>query len=1409
MVFVSHSGKDDEVVAELRLALEGLKIEAWTDSQRLAGGDKLKPAIRKAIEEASHFVAILGLHAINSAWVFKEIKYALKRRKKVIPVLLPGIEPSALHLWFGEEPVGVKLIVGPGGVSAAFPGLLAALGERLPEDGAPPVEAQLDPIAELVLELSDPAIDLSGGKRRATATALLTYHPPDGGRAVESQRFHFTAPLGPIEAGELAWYLERYINWPTGVFQDRARRVEESLPGWGRLLYDAVTASGTDDRFLSSVARLEAGHPERRFTIKVDKSLVAGSPEDKQKEADEAATLLLSLPWELIHDGKGFLFQGKRGVRVRRSLPNRNPQPAVATDPPIRVLLVSPRPEDAGYIDHRASARPLVEALSKLGDLAEFHILAPPTFQALEQELQRRPYHVVHFDGHGVYDPKEGLGALCFEDPADRKRTDLVTADKIAAVVRGHRVPLFFLDACQTAVAREDPTTSVAGKLLESGVASIVAMSHSVLVETARRFVAKFYEELMAGKRVGQAMLAGQQVLKSDTFRGKVFNLELRLEDWFVPVLFQEEQDAPLIRKLPSERIQALIAKQRELSYGAVPPEPAHGFLGRSRELLAAERILCEPAGGTGPSACQSYVVFQGDGGEGKTTLAAELARWLVLTRRFQRSAFVSLEFISDARAVLHAIGGQLLPNFEARAGQDPKLALQLVEHTLAEQGTAIMVDNVESVLPPPIGADADAIMTLCQTLAKIGQTRLIFTSREALPEPFSRNVVRIGRLDRPDAIRLVSGVCHSPSDVESEQEIEDLVDAVGCHARALVLLAGEVGASGVRGATDRIHELMASLEAKHPGERERSLFASVELSLHRLPAETRRKIRPLGVFQGGGSLGAIALALKLEQQPVVALGRDLIGVGLAEQLQFGYLRFDPALAPALLAGTNTEEREAARSAWAEAIEAMIGFLHQQLSKDAKLALNLALLELPNLLAMIEHIRKTAEAERVVELATHIEALIAPLGRARALARVVEIRSDAARRLGAWSHVQFDAERIAIDRSMDHGRIREATDLARSLLAKMNVAGDAVYEEAPYDIAGAHFTLGRALKLSGASEEAVEHLDEAHRRFQKLGAASMMNSVLGEKADCLTDLGRYDEAADLYEESIRSGEEAGEARSVAVRKGQLATLRQRQGKYPEALELYTEVRDIFRQLGEPSAVATVGHLIGMIHSKTGQYDAAEKAYQESLRIYIQVGSRVDEATTLGALGSLYSRMGRFEEAVLFQRQAAEVYDEVGDLRREGNVRNNSAIALIRLTRFEEAHQELSRAIECKKPFGHAAEPWTTFDILTDLERAVGNQPEAFKARAQAVQAYLDYRRDRGESRTTAARLCALLARDPDAARAKIAELHQRPDLPAWLTALIPPLEAILDGSRDPALADNPSLNYTDAVELLLLIESLR
>jgi CHAT domain-containing protein len=562
-IFISHASMDDNFVKELRTALESQRLPVWVDSRNLRGGAKLAPEIEQAIETARQTIVVLSPKTINSPWVRKEIQQALaveKRRGKdgyrVIPLLLPGVEPSALALWFDEEPVGVKVEFKVGSVNEALPQILVALGERLPTDYQPPEPLPQKPVEELIVEMSDPEVETIDGKRRVSATATLVYQPADAAaRAVESKRFRFTAPLGPIETDDLRWYLEEFFRWPVGVFKERADAIAARLPGWGKLLFDEAAKTDSAKETLKAW-RNAADNAEQRFSVMVDSELSEGASAEDQAAAKEAASMLLSLPWELLHDGRGFLFHGKNPVRVRRRLPNRNPQKSVTRELPIRILLVSPRPEEKGvaYLDHRVSAKPLVEAVESLGELAKLTILSPPTFATLQTELKRaadagQPYDVVHFDGHGVYDRKVGLGGLCFEDPKDADKLEdramrLVYAKELAEVMRDHRIPLVFLEACQSAQTEENPSASLAASLLSEGVTSVVAMSHSVLVETAHRFVRAFYGELARGARIGTAMLAGQLALQTDSYRGRIMGAgDLRLQDWFVPVLYQETQD--------------------------------------------------------------------------------------------------------------------------------------------------------------------------------------------------------------------------------------------------------------------------------------------------------------------------------------------------------------------------------------------------------------------------------------------------------------------------------------------------------------------------------------------------------------------------------------------------------------------------------------------------------------------------------------------------------------------------------------------------------------------------------------------------------------------------------------------------------------------------------------------------
>lgn len=1423
-------------------------MRVWVDSRDLRGGSKLAPEIEKAISEASHFVVVLSPGTVNSPWVRREINKALEVEKsrdgyRVIPLLLPGITAQALEVWFPEEPVAVRVEIGTGGVSVALPAVLAALGKRLPNDHQPFEETDIKPVEELVLTLADPGIVTGEGKRRAQATATLVYEPArDGARNIVSRRFLFTAPLGPIEAADLKWYLESYYLWPVGVFRERAGGIERQLPGWGRDLYEAALGDEEAREALAAWQQAADG-AERRFSVQVDSDLPKGAPEEDQAMAREAATELLSLPWELLHDGRTWLFQGKNAVRVRRRLPNRQTQPEHPTALPVRILLVSPRPQNdargnpIGYIDHRISARPLVDAVENLGDLARLTVLQPATYGALERALRDgddgQPFDVVHFDGYGIYDRRLGLGGLCFEDPKDEgtwaERTlDFVDAARLAGLVHQHRIPLVFLEACQTAVTEIDPTASVSARLLNEGVTSVVAMSHSVLVETARRFVQQFYAALARGARVGTAMLAGQQALFADSGRGRILGAgELRLQDWFVPVLYQEQQDPQLITKVPPRVVQQLQARDRRLSLGELPAPPTHHFQGRSRELLALERLLHR----------QPWAVVRGTGGQGKTTLAVELARWLVRTARFARAAFVSLDHHRDAPAVLDTLSHQLVgPHYSVAQYSNLADARQPIERALADHPTIVVFDNCESVLPEPTHSataadsrDASfAIFDLCQRLLEADpRTRLIFTTREPLPAPFNdrRRERQLRALDHTDAIELVSEVMkqngwtppgHDPG--TTPQEITELVEAVNRHARALVLLAREVARRGVRATTEDLRSLMAHLQRTHPGDRENSPYASVELSLRRLPTESRQHLRALAVAHGGAHLAIVAMLAGLELDAARQLAIELIQIGLAEDMGDGHLRLDPGLAPYLLGELAADEGEGLRSRWAEAMAQLTTYLYEESFKDAQVARRLTLLELPNLLVMLEWVQGRWPPERVVDLANSVETLVESLGRPQDLARATRVREQATQHLGDWSHAHYTAESAQIDRLLRRGDLPAAHATSQQLLARCIAAGETAYPEAAYDIAMTHFVLGRALRMGGAADAALTPLAEARRRFQQLAdtgnkdAEHMVTVTFTETGDCLRDLGRLDSAAQAYEEQIRRAPSTGDLRGAAVAKFQLGTVRLLQGQYEAALQSYAEARDTFEAVGEPREVSAIWHQTGIVHEHAGQFESSEQAYRQSLAIKVRENNLPGQADTLGALGNLYLRMGRMEEAVTFYRQSAENSVRSGNLAREGISRGNLAQTLIRLRRYDEARQELRRAIECKEPYGHAAEPWKTWAILEELERATGHAKEAHAARNRAIEAYLAYRHAGGDSQSNQFQLFSLVAQAVQRnARDEMAQQLNdllEPDDPPWHTALIRKLQSILTGNRDLALAADVELDYRNTAELRLLIEAL-
>ena len=1471
-LFISHSSQDDAFVRELRAALADHGQDGWIDSRELRGGDPLWRDIQRAIEGVSAYAVVVSSDALQSKWVGKELKHALKLQKKrgkekfpVIPLALDGTKLGVLEEFFGEEPLYIPVSSDAGGVEAAMNAILVALGRRMHAEVPSAPQPKAEPLEELVLELTDLRIEHVDGKRRAVARARLVHEPAAAGQPQvhSAQRWRFVEPLGPIEREDLRWYLEKYAIWPSGVpvIQDRAQRVEANLVEWGKRLHAAAMPVAHAANVMEAWAKISE-HSGRRFSVHVDEALDAGASQADVLAAKEAASLLLGLPWELLHDGKGYLFQGAKPTRVRRRLPFTEHREVSVVAPPIRILLVTARPEDdaCGYIDHRVSALPLVEAMEALPGLVRIHVLSPPTLPALSKELNRardarEPYHVVHFDGHGVYDKTVGLGGLCFELPKDaskleKRRHVTVFTSKLGPLLRKHRIPLVFLEACQTAQA-EKASESVASELLKVGVASVVAMSHSVLVETARRFVEAFYQALAAGKRVGDAMLEGQRWLEEDTSRGRVFGAaELQLEDWFVPVLFQEKDDPQLFTRTPArqtvEDFQAALATR----LGELPPVPATGFIGRSRQLLALQRLLRH----------ERWAVVRGQGGEGKTALAAEFARWMVRSHQIERAAFVSVEGLERniVESVLDKLGHQLVKRgFLAAANckGDVEKAEQEIVRVLRERPTLLVFDNMESVLLPQFVAaetpkalsaqaheELKALLALCERLLLAGETRLVFTSREVLPAPFEakRHRRELHQLDQEDAVKLVERVLNADGDDEdaaapgdaAREEIEQLVEAVHRHARTLALLAPALRAQGVEETRVSLVELMAEMQkqvekfpANDPRRREQSVFASVELSLRRLSPANRERSRVLGVFHGGADLDLLRMMMQWETADVASLAVDLVGTGLATPNRYNHLTLNPALCPYLRARLDAAERGALTASWIEATRQYVSFLEQQRGQDAELAATLAVLELPNLFALLDVTERAGNPEATIDLATSLYGLLQGLGKPRLLERIGQVRDAAAAALEEqgehWNHTRFDAARSRIEQQLGGGQLRAALEGAQGLLERARAAGEQTYPDADYDLALACALFARVLRTAGGSEQALTLLNEAHQRFEALeerepgrGAARMASACITEQGDCLRDLGRLDEAAAAYEEAIRRDEQGSAKRDVAVGKGQLGTVRLLQRRYPDALAAFAEARERFTQLDEPGMVAVSWHQTGMVYQRADKPEAAEDAYRRALAISVRLGDVRGQADTLTQLGNLYGdALDRPEEAAAFFRQAADKDVEIDDAANEGKDRNNLALTLHKLRRLDEARQQVRRAIECKAQFGHAAQSWTSWAILAAIETDAGNADAAAEAKGEAIASYLAYRRAGGENHAPPGRLAlavtqSLSAGRPAEAASLVQQLAARPDAAGPALTFIRALQAILAGSRDRALAAAPDLDYSMAAEVLLLIEAL-
>ncbi|MCP4688200.1 MAG: CHAT domain-containing protein, partial [Desulfobacterales bacterium] len=494
----------------------------------------------------------------------------------------------------------------------------------------------------------------------------------------ETDSFDVTLPLTEADMAEMRWYPETYYQFPGAGDHTRAEGIQARLNVWGKALFDAVFGT------------VEGAHMHRDLLdreARGDRCLVTLGAEDPR---------VLGQPWEMMRDKRGPLVF--RGVTIRRQLKGARIVRTRALELPLRVLLIVSRPSDIGFIDPRNSIPPILDALDTLPEgMAEVSFCDPPTLARLEKTISearkaKQPYHIVHFDGHGTYLPKIGVGTLAFE--RENAKNHLVSGAELGDLLSRLDIPLALLEACRGSDLSDRPVFgSVAPALLKAGVGSVVAFSHSVHIKAARILVERFYAELAAGMTVGQALEESRSALHADRSRWLRPGPDaetIDLQDWFIPQLYQVGPDPALIMDGRAESGPARPRGARGIRkrmHGEFPPRPMYQFHGRAQELLKLERFF------RGHSA----VVISGMGGMGKTALAREAAAWWLRTGRFESAVFVSFEQKAGAERVVQVLGAALEENFSARsAGDQWETAVDLFH----ERPVLLIWDNFESTLP-------------------------------------------------------------------------------------------------------------------------------------------------------------------------------------------------------------------------------------------------------------------------------------------------------------------------------------------------------------------------------------------------------------------------------------------------------------------------------------------------------------------------------------------------------------------------------------------------------------------------------------------------------------------------------------------------------------------------------------
>ncbi|MEJ2209629.1 MAG: CHAT domain-containing protein [Anaerolineae bacterium] len=337
---------------------------------------------------------------------------------------------------------------------------------------------------------------------------------------------------------DLDEFLRRIGRPSRGITRDARHSVvadvdaDDALRTYGTSLFQAIFPGKVSEALEQSIAKARNRQSGLRIRLRLS-------------EVPEMA----ELPWEYLYDPASQDYVARSAevclVRYPELLQDI---PTLAVAPPLKILVVISNPSDLADLDVEQEWRSLKEALAPLEKDGRIEIrrLEDATLEALQGNLRRDDYHILHFIGHGDFDPKQQKGILILE--GEDGRSSRVPTELLNVLLKDEKrtLRLVVLNTCKGAQSSAtDPFAGLAQGLIKLGVPAVVAMQFEISDRAAIAFSQEFYRSVADGFPIDYSVGEGRKAVVRDDDDNVV--------EWGIPVLFMRSPDGRIFDVVEEE----------------------------------------------------------------------------------------------------------------------------------------------------------------------------------------------------------------------------------------------------------------------------------------------------------------------------------------------------------------------------------------------------------------------------------------------------------------------------------------------------------------------------------------------------------------------------------------------------------------------------------------------------------------------------------------------------------------------------------------------------------------------------------------------------------------------------------------------------------------------------------------